>query len=451
MDPFDEQLNKKIDAYATVATSKMGDAVLIGAYYLSRQMRRHRIWTSASVLAILADGLAYDHHVVPWKTAVLTASVIVAAHVITIAIQEINKPHVHAVSFQKALAHAQLLDSPHHQAPELLRIKTLPTGDIDITVTSSVPESVWLTPDITAAFCGTFHLSAFRKIYRDHRNKMHLVLAAGTIPTPTTTIDELSSQLQGNSMPIGKNHEGTQTWQYDLQPHLLIAGATGSGKSTLVRLLVALLLQSAHPVYLIDPKGGIDYQFALPSLAAPAVSSAEEALPMLEILWAEHITRTQKLLDVGYSSLAEAQQHKQLHNLHHIFLVVDELAVFSLASRDKATKDLSAQAMTFLEKLALAARATGIHLILSTQYPKSDILPSSIKQQTSKICFRVEDTIASDMILGVEGAEKISTQTPGRAMTREGGELTEFQVFNIEWDTFDFVKNEEEKSLETIN
>lgn len=182
-------------------------------------------------------------------------------------------------------------------------------------------------------------------------------------------------------------------------------------------------------IFLIDPKQGLDFSFALSSLALPLASNAEEALPILDQLWDEHLRRTQLLRDVGYSSLHEAHEHGELLDVWDKFLICDELAVFSLSSKEKAQKELAQRCQTRLEQIGLAARATGIHLCVGTQYPTSDILGSQLRQQLRRFSGRLEDDVASKLVLGIEGAEQISSDTPGRFLTREGAELVEFQTY----------------------
>jgi S-DNA-T family DNA segregation ATPase FtsK/SpoIIIE len=239
----------------------------------------------------------------------------------------------------------------------------------------------------------------------------------------------LKKVTKEQEISLGVGFQGPVVWNWTQTPHILTAGATGAGKSSLVRWMMAVLVRAGYPVYLVDPKNAVDFFFAVDLLAGPVATNAEQAIPVLDKLWAEHEQRTKQLREVRCASLTEAHAIGKLLDLTQIFCFVDELAVFQLNSKYKATKEAGAYCVTRLEQLALAARATGISLFLASQYPKSDILPSAIKQQAHKICFRVEDSVASEMILDARGAETLSPITPGRALSRVGTELEEWQAY----------------------
>ncbi|AEJ42347.1 FtsK/SpoIIIE domain-containing protein [Alicyclobacillus acidocaldarius] len=229
------------------------------------------------------------------------------------------------------------------------------------------------------------------------------------------------------SFLLGYGHDGKVFWHLPTWPHLLIAGSTGSGKSTLIRQIMTQALEGGWLVYLVDPKG-VDYLGLLPRLAEPMKEFPQDALPLLETLWAKHRERLTKLKEAGVSSLREAHQQGLLLEEKPILLVVDELSIFSSNTGGKDEKEVRVRAHTYLERFALASRATGIALLLSAQYPTAEILGSQIRQQVWRICGRVDDEVASRTILGVSGAEKLPPDKPGRFLYVEHGELKEFQV-----------------------
>ncbi|GGJ13729.1 hypothetical protein GCM10010885_23850 [Alicyclobacillus cellulosilyticus] len=136
-----------------------------------------------------------------------------------------------------------------------------------------------------------------------------------------------------------------------------------------------------------------------------------------------------QLKSLGVSSFARAQAQGEFADVPRILLAVDEFAVFSADTRDKQEKEVRAQAQSYIERLTLAARATGISVLLASQYPTADILGSQVRQQVFRICGRLDDEVASRTVLGVPGAEKIPAATPGRFLYVEGGELKEFQAY----------------------
>lgn len=422
-----EEQNQMIDQ----KIGQFGDVLATLTYFINRHTLRHP-WAVVSSLSLLvADGVAW-HSLpsMPWQATLGCAAAVVLTNAVWCAKEEQGKPHVNSVSFRMALEHADLLDSTRYKAPQLIKIKTLPSGDIELIISASVPESVWQQPRVSDPFCGTFGVKKLRRVFRDNKNQIHLILDTGDIGGAKIEFETLFREFHDNlKIPLGKTDNGVLVWDIVTTPHVLFAGSTGSGKSTIIRLIVAMLLATDFDVYLIDPKQGLDFNFALSSLASPLASNAEEALPILDHLWDEHLHRTQLLRDSGYSSLHEAHEHGELLDVWDKFLICDELAVFNLSSKEKMQKESAQRCQTRLEQIGLAARATGIHLCVGVQYPTSDILGSQLRQQLKRYAGRLEDSVASKLVLDSEGSEQISVNTPGRFLTREGGELVEFQSY----------------------
>lgn len=413
------------------AIEQTGKAMMELGYFANRYARRHPYAVLSSIALLLVDGVAWHSlPTLPWQAPLGLAAAVVLTNAVWCAKEEQGKPHVHSVSFQRALEHAGLLDSTRYEAPQLRRINTLPSGDVELIVSASVPELVWQQPQVSNPFCGAFGVKRLRRVFRDNTNQIHLILDSGDLGQVMAELNELFREFHNHlRVPLGKTDNGMMVWDIVTTPHVVFAGSTGSGKSTIIRLIMAMLLAADFDIFLIDPKQGLDFSFALSSLALPLASNAEEALPILDQLWDEHLRRTQLLRDVGYSSLHEAHEHGELLDVWDKFLICDELAVFSLSSKEKAQKELAQRCQTRLEQIGLAARATGIHLCAATQYPTSDILGSQLRQQLRRFSGRLEDDVASKLVLGIEGAEQISSDTPGRFLTRESAELVEFQTY----------------------
>lgn len=416
-------------------------------YFLSHFIYRRPLWALIGVILLTADILAWRDFRGPywiWKLWVGIAVAVILVNMIRGAADEVGKPHVYATSFRKAWANVPRKDN--FSEPRFIKARTMPGGDVEIVISATVPESTWQLPEVMDAFSGAFHVKKLRSVSRDRRNHIHLVLASGELKRPIATLEELSRDIAANyAIPIGVGYTGMQLWEWTKTPHILIAGATGSGKSTLVRYILAMLIRTGYPVYLVDPKNSLDFSFAVKYLATDVATNVEQAAPILDSLWAEHQRRTYLLREAGFASLIDAHKAEKLLDVKHMFLIVDELAVFQLSSSDKATKESGVRCMTQIQKLTLAARATGVSLILCTQYPKTDVVPSAIKQQCWKTCFRVDDSTGSEMILDVKGAETISPSTPGRAMSRDGAELREWQAYYFSTQEFEeFLKEFEE-------
>ena len=214
--------------------------------------------------------------------------------------------------------------------------------------------------------------------------------------------------------------------RYDDRPHFLIGGATGSGKSVLVGHLLTQLLDALMHVFLIDPKGGLDYVEWEDQLAAPIATTAEASLSILQALWALHLSRRDQLKAWHCKNWAQALERGKTAEQDQ-WLIIDEYAIFSSDTKDKTKKETAQQAQTIVQNLATGARATGIHLIIVTQYPTSELLGNQLRQQLTPISGRLETDVASRTVLGEAGAEQLPGK--GRFLIRLPEGLVEFQGF----------------------
>jgi S-DNA-T family DNA segregation ATPase FtsK/SpoIIIE len=192
-------------------------------------------------------------------------------------------------------------------------------------------------------------------------------------------------------------------------PHLLIAGATNSGKSVSLNSLIATILCRARPdevkMLLIDPKRvELSLFEGIPHLAAPVAHDAREAAGLLRWAIREMELRYAQFADLGVRNIAgwneRAKIDQDIEKLHYIVIVIDELA------------DLMMQAATEFEtsicRLAQLARATGIHLVVATQRPSVNVITGTIKANiASRIAFAVASQVDSRTILDVNGAERL--------------------------------------------
>jgi DNA segregation ATPase FtsK/SpoIIIE, S-DNA-T family len=210
----------------------------------------------------------------------------------------------------------------------------------------------------------------------------------------------------GLAVPLGADVAG-QSVIGDLtrMPHLLIAGATGSGKSVALNVLLAGLLLQATPaqlrLILIDPKrvelsGFADIPHLLvpvvvePDLAVAALQGAEGEMDSRYKLLAAHHVRN---ID-AFNALAGVAQ------LPRIVVVIDELADLMMVAGDQVEKRIC--------RLAQLARAVGIHLVVASQRPSADIITGLIKANIpSRIAFAVSSGVDSRVILDEAGAEKL--------------------------------------------
>ncbi len=187
-------------------------------------------------------------------------------------------------------------------------------------------------------------------------------------------------------------------------PHLLIAGATGTGKSVAINSLFISLLYRNTPqdvkFIVVDPKRvELSIYNGIPHLLTPPVIDPEKAVNALKWAVNEMDRRYKLLAESGKRNIAEYNETNAL-TLPYIVILVDELAdLMSVAQADIEAA---------IVRLAQMARAVGLHLVLATQSPRTDIITGLIKANiTSRIAFAVASQIDSRVILDMSGAESL--------------------------------------------
>lgn len=189
-------------------------------------------------------------------------------------------------------------------------------------------------------------------------------------------------------------------------PHLLIAGATGSGKTACLNSIIACLLMHNTPddvrFVMLDPKRVelVAYN-ALPHLVAPVVVEPDRAVAALRWLVLEMDRRYRQFAEVGARNIEGYNRDRPTAELMpYLVLVIDELADLMMHAMDEVEHSLV--------RLAQLARATGIHLIVATQRPSVDVITGLIKANfPTRISFAVTSQVDSRTILDTVGAEKL--------------------------------------------
>ena len=209
---------------------------------------------------------------------------------------------------------------------------------------------------------------------------------------------------------LGKDIMGKVKWcEINTTPHLLVAGSTGSGKSVCINCIIASILMRAKPdevkLVLVDPKK-VEFSMydGVPHLLSPVVTDAKKASIALKNIVGE-MERRYELLEhtknkniVGYNKFCES--HPEYQKLPYIVVIIDELADLMLV----AAKEVEDSIM----RITQMARAAGIHLIVATQRPSTDIITGVVKANIpSRISFAVSSQIDSRTILDMGGAEKL--------------------------------------------
>jgi S-DNA-T family DNA segregation ATPase FtsK/SpoIIIE len=189
-------------------------------------------------------------------------------------------------------------------------------------------------------------------------------------------------------------------------PHLLIAGATGSGKTVCLNTILCCLLMYNTPndvrFILVDPKRVEMTQYnSIPHLATPVIVDTTKALSALRWLLEEMDQRYRKLAAAGARHIEQYNKSRQgTEKLPYLVLIIDELADLMMAGFDEVE--------TSLCRLAQLSRATGIHLVVATQRPSVDVVTGLIKANfPTRISFAVTSQVDSRTILDGAGAEKL--------------------------------------------
>ncbi|HEX6457045.1 MAG TPA: DNA translocase FtsK [Solirubrobacterales bacterium] len=211
---------------------------------------------------------------------------------------------------------------------------------------------------------------------------------------------------------LGKGIDGNAVWtDIAKMPHVLVAGTTGSGKSGCVNAILSSILMQASPnevrLVLVDPKQvELNHYENIPHLLTPVVTSPRLAANVLSNLIGEMESRYGIMSQARARNLVElnrARLKKGEAPLPHILCVIDELADLMMVA--------PAEVEDSIIRLAQKSRATGIHLVLATQRPSTDIITGTIKVNIpSRIAFAVSSQTDSRVILDQGGAETLLGQ-----------------------------------------
>ena len=232
-------------------------------------------------------------------------------------------------------------------------------------------------------------------------------------------LSSIPENLSGSKLlsVLGRDIMGEPRWmEINNTPHLLVAGSTGSGKSVCINSILASILMRTKPdevkLVLVDPKKvELSIYNGVPHLLAPVVTDAKKANIALKKIVAEmerrydvfeesktkNITSYNKYIDKQNESLPEGEKIKKMP---YILVIIDELADLMLV----AAKEVEDSIM----RITQMARAAGIHLIVATQRPSTDVITGVVKANIpSRISFAVSSGIDSRTILDMVGAEKL--------------------------------------------
>lgn len=234
------------------------------------------------------------------------------------------------------------------------------------------------------------------------------------IPNTSVEMVRLKELLQSKSfrartnameVALGKDVSG-RTWStpLDAMPHLLVAGATGSGKSVCINTIITSLLYQNGPETLrfimVDPKKVELSAYAdIPHLLTPVITDIKKTVNALKWAVAE-MDRRYTLLQKANKRNIQTYNTSSEEKLPYIVFIIDEMADLMIAARNEVE--------SLIIRLAQMARAVGIHLVVATQRPSVDVITGLIKANIpTRIAFAVASSMDSRTILDTVGAEKL--------------------------------------------
>ena len=231
--------------------------------------------------------------------------------------------------------------------------------------------------------------------------KSAMVSLRGILESPEAK--DLSSRLQ---LPLGQGVSGHPVIA-DLtkMPHVLVAGSTGSGKSVAINAFITSLLFKNSPselkLILVDPKFvELTGYNGIPHLLTPVITESDKVVSALKWSTAEMDRRYKALAAAGARNIESYNEISGFQALPYIVIIIDELSDLMMTA--------PAEVEDCIVRIAQKARAVGIHLILATQRPSSDIITGLIKANIpARIAFNVSSNVDSRVILDQPGAEKL--------------------------------------------
>ena len=248
------------------------------------------------------------------------------------------------------------------------------------------------------------------------------------VPVPTPTRVHLRAVLETpefrklaakNGLPIAMGQDtGGAPVALDLTslPHMLIAGATGSGKSVQINSIIASFLLTKTPdqlrLLMVDPKRVELTPFnGIPHLIQPVIVEAEEVTESLRGLNREMVRRYKRMEEMGVRNI-EVYNERSTEKMPFLVLIVDELADLMMVAGFEVEQNLV--------RLAQLGRAAGIHLLLATQRPSVNVVTGLLKANIPARCaFAVSGQVDSRVILDTAGAEKLMGKGDGLILHKE--------------------------------
>ena len=254
---------------------------------------------------------------------------------------------------------------------------------------------------------------------------IHAVPAVSDLPDIIKWKDKYLSK-QSFVLNLGESFTGPVTMDLARVPHILLGGATGSGKSVLLKLLLMQANKKGANVCIADFKGGVDF----PPVWHKECRMCFEEQSTLELLTelAEELERRKRLLKAAGLPNIDHYNAATGDNLKRYIFACDELAeMLDKTGLTKEQKEIAVKIESRLSVIARQGRAFGIHLILATQRPDSTILNGQIKNNINcRICGRADNVLSQIILDNTNAADQIPEDAQGRFLLHDG---TVFQAY----------------------
>jgi len=307
--------------------------------------------------------------------------------------------------------------------PSVTQFEVSPVGNFNIRRYASIEENIKMSLAVTDL-----------RIVTPIPGKSAVGFEIPNIERTAVRLSELLKNIKAEyrksplTIALGKDIAGNNIYaSIDKLPHLLIAGATGMGKSVCINSIILTILMNARPgdvkLVLIDPKKVEFTKYKeIPHLACPIITDNNEASDILKKLCVLMDERYEKFAAVHVNSINDYNSSEKVNQkMCNIICIIDELSDLMATHR----KEIEIH----IQRLSAKARAAGIYLILATQRPSTDVITGVIKANIpSRIAFKVASSIDSRVILDSVGAESLLNngdmlfmQTGSTSMTRIQG------------------------------
>ena len=253
------------------------------------------------------------------------------------------------------------------------------------------------------------------------------------------------------SFPVGKSFRGTVKASFTDCPHFLVAGASGGGKSSFIRMMLTVLLTN-HPedleVYFIDFKGGMENQVFEGFWNVHLVNTVDVAFQKLNSINRELDRRTELFKNAGARDLEVFNRKKYgSERTKRIIVVVDEISEL-IPHRSSPNQNQLREITQILNRISRMGRAPGINLVIGVQKPDARNLDTTIKSNLGGIvCFPVTHYSQSVVVLGNARAADLSTDHPGRAIWQRGSAQFEVQTPHLTEEGVMIAKNSQKENL----